>query len=83
MIPTVCRIVIYRLERAHRQDVVDRPAIVVATEGSKVNLIVFLDMPDDLGPDRFASTSDTRWKGSVLQDDTGKTPGTWRWPPRA
>lgn len=79
--PSAGRIVHYVLDRGPRQGT-HRPAIVVeAVNGYTADLQVFTngtrgDTPKgDRCPNVF-------WKPGCVQDEEGKTPGTWHWPER-
>lgn len=76
MKPSVGRIVHYVLDEGERAGET-RAAIVVAVFGERCNLRVFFDTPND---DKLLAGGD--WRGSRLNDETTKAPGTWHWPPR-
>ena len=75
MLPTVGRIVIYKLgpgdDEANSNFAEELPAVIVRvwnpTEDGAVNLKILNDGPEDL------------WKTSVVRGDN---PGEWNWPKR-
>lgn len=83
MVPSVGRIVQYRLPARWEGDERWRPAIMVNVFGKLANLSVFLDGMNDLDDKELDKLGVIR--GSILSVGSrheGETPDCWRWPPK-
>lgn len=75
--PSVGRIVRYRLPHDMDRAGEERPAIITrVVAGLKVNLVVFLDGPNDGGP-----VAPAQWVGTVDYSERAAA-RTWAWPVR-
>lgn len=73
--------VLYRMQNEN-EGIVDRPGVVTCVhdvDDGTVNLIVFLDGPNDLPDGRSYEPFTTMWRGTVWYSDE-KADNTWHWP---